>query len=91
MKTSADIAIYNSVTILNTSRLHEVLATSTKALKLSIVNDGRWGGDGAKHLWVPRSLVTVVNYSEPKDPGLSAHFDIELPQWFITENKKKLV
>lgn len=91
MKTSSDIAIYDSVTILNTSHTHEVLATSTKALKVSIVNDGRWGGDGAKHIWIPRSLVTIVRYQAPRGSELFYHFDIELPKWFIEENKKKLV
>ena len=90
MLTSSSIAIYNSVTILNTSHSHEVMATTGKAIKIAI-NDGRWGGDGAKHLWVPRSIIAVINYYEPEDPGFYPRFAIELPQWFITENKKKLV
>lgn len=91
MKTSADISIYDSVTILNTTHTHEVLATSLKAIKVPIVQDGRWGGDGAKHIWIPRSLITVVKRNNPIGLDMFYNYEIELPKWFIEENKKKLV
>ena len=90
MKTSADIVLYSTLTILNTNHTHEVLATTPKALKIAI-NDGRWGGDGAKHLWVPRSVVTVIRHFDVSPDREVPHFDVELPLWFVNENKKKLV
>ena len=90
MHQSSDISLYQTVTILNTGHIHEVLATTPKSICIAI-SDGRWGGDGAKQFWVPRSLITVINYKpNPENPTFGI-FEIELPLWFIQENKKKLV
>ncbi len=84
-----ELLIHQYVRILNTGRTHEILATTNKAIDIAI-SDGRWGGDGARHLWIPRSLITQVNYTDAPDGSSFGTHDIEIVKWFIENNAKKL-
>jgi hypothetical protein len=73
----------------NTGSILEIGAVTARAIMLKC-DDGKWGGDGFKALWVPKSIITHRSFNDNRQNSQFGIHVISLPAWFANQHKNLL-
>lgn len=85
----ADYKALQLLRVLNINSTYEIGAVSDKAIMIKC-DDGRWGGNGYKPLWIPKSILSDLGVDDRKEVSQYGTHIANLPDWFINKNIKLL-
>ena len=67
----------------------EIGSVTEKAVMIK-ADDGRWGGNGYKPLWIPISIMEYRGFDPSKDRSQKGIHEVGLPSWFLNQHRKTI-
>ena len=73
----------------NVNGVYEIGAVTEKAVMIKC-DDGKWGGNGFKPLWMPKSIMQYIRFNDNRDNSQFGIHVVNVADWFVNKNSKLL-